>query len=83
MSKINLIFDTKTKKLSVTKDGQTLDNVIAARFYNYYEDEKFWAEITMQKIDEDMTNTHMINADESEPENDKKKNKKKDKKWGY
>lgn len=89
MAKITLSFDTKTKLLSVTKDGQTLENVISAHFYNYYDEDKFYAQITMQKIEEDMTNTHMINAEEMKDKDKKKKKKeekdknKKESKWGY
>lgn len=48
---INLAFDTTTKKLTVTADGKSLDNVRDVTFYGYAKD-KFDMAIVQRSVDE-------------------------------
>jgi hypothetical protein len=54
MSQIVVKFDTKSKKLDVTMDGKSLDNVNGVEIYKDYGGEDFHGSITMvEKVDDD------------------------------
>lgn len=53
MSKINVTFDTKSKALEVTVDGEAMANVYGIEFYNYSEDDSFACCISQRAEDAD------------------------------